>query len=168
MRRWVPFVLISCVWLILVVLNWRRRNYRRVLWWLGCWGLSALTWTPLAFSFGGSQVAKITTSWWSGGVWVLTPLEPASIDTSFWLNIVMTMPQGILLKLNWPRLRWPQWLLAGLATGLSLEGGQAIGNALVSLGRWVDINDVLTNWLGIFLGATLMAVVARKWPTKFD
>ncbi|HIW72426.1 MAG TPA: VanZ family protein [Candidatus Levilactobacillus faecigallinarum] len=168
MVRWGPFLLVSCVWFGLVVRAWRRGQYRRVLWWLGCWGLSALTWTPLAFSFGGSAVAKITTTWWSGGIWVLTPLQPASIDTSFWLNILMTVPQGILLKLNWPHLAWPSWLLAGLATGLTLEGGQAIGNALVSLGRWVDINDVLTNWTGVFLGAALMALVMKCWPTKFN
>lgn len=168
MVRWGPFLLVSCVWFGLVVRAWRRGQYRRVLWWLGCWGLSALTWTPLAFSFGGSAVAKITTTWWSGGIWVLTPLQPASIDTSFWLNILMTVPQGILLKLNWPHLTWPSWLLAGLATGLTLEGGQAIGNALVSLGRWVDINDVLTNWTGVFLGAALMALVMKCWPTKFN
>lgn len=168
MSRWVPFGLVSLIWLGLMIKNWQQRRYRRVVWWLGCWGLSALTWTPLAFSFGGSDLAGITTSWWSGGVWVLTPLQPASIDASFWLNVLMTMPQGALLLLNWPRLRWPQWLLAGLGTGLALEGGQAIGNALVSLGRWVDINDVITNCAGVFFGAWLVAVIRRRWLKNGD
>lgn len=161
MIRWIPFMLVSCGWLVLVVKNWRARNWRRVLWWLGCWGLSALIWTPVAFSFGSESIGKITTSQWGGGVWVLIPLEPASIDTSFWLNVVMTFPQGVLLKWNWPQLRWSQVIGAGLLTGLTLEGGQAIGNAFVALGRWVDINDVLTNWTGVVLGACACALVAR-------
>lgn len=164
MSRWVPFGLVSLIWLGLIIKNYQQHRYRRVLWWLGCWALSALTWTPLAFSFGtNGELAQIHTSWWSGGVWVLRPFDPADMDTSFWLNIVMTMPQGMLLRLNWPHLRWPQWLLAGLGTGLALEGGQAIGNAWVSLGRWVDINDVITNWTGIVLGALVMTWVGHHW-----
>jgi len=156
MGRWIPYIIMSLIWL---VLSWHavtQHHYRRLLWWLGCWVLATLTWTPVAFSFGSDTVGQVTTHWIAGGIWVLRPFERASMDTSFWLNIVMTIPQGMLLGLNWPRLRWPQWLLAGLATGLTLETGQALGNWLVSLGRWVDINDVLTNCLGVVLGAGLV------------
>ncbi|MFC6290012.1 VanZ family protein [Levilactobacillus angrenensis] len=168
MSRWVPAIMVSLVWLGLSLNAASHRQYRRVWWWLGCWGLSLLTWTPVAFSFGSDSVSIITTHWIAGGIWVLQPLGRGSVDASFWLNILMTMPQGCLLRLNWPRLRWPQWLLAGLATGLSLETGQALGNWLVQLGRWVDINDVITNCTGVVLGAALMALAQRWWQKKFE
>lgn len=155
MVRWLPYIVVSLIWLGVFLRAWHYRQYRRCWWWLGCWGLTTLTWTPIAFTFGNG-VGLITTHWIAGGIWVLKPFEPASMDTSFWMNILMTVPQGVLLGINWPRLRWPQWLLAGLATGLSLEAGQAVGNYLVSLGRWVDINDVITNCAGVFIGALLL------------
>ncbi len=164
--RWLPYIIVSCVWAGMTVQAFRHQRYRRLFWWLGCWALATLTWTPIAFSFGSSSVGQVMTHWIAGGIWVLRPFERASMDTSFWLNIVMTVPQRILLKMNWPRLRWPQWLLAGVATGLTLEAGQALGNWLVSLGRWVDINDVITNGLGVFIGAFLMSWIQRRDQAK--
>ncbi|TGD18106.1 VanZ family protein [Levilactobacillus suantsaiihabitans] len=168
MIRWIPAVLVSLIWLGLSLRAARARQYWRLLWWLGCWGLSLLTWTPIAFSFGSDSVSVITTHWIAGGIWVLQPLGRGSVDASFWCNILMTVPQGCLLRLNWPRLRWPHWLLAGLATGLSLETGQALGNWLVSLGRWVDINDVITNCTGIVIGAALATLGQHYWSKKFE
>lgn len=166
MVRWLPYIGVSCLWLILGVTAGWRHDYRRVGWWLGCWALVTLTWTPVTFSFGSANLGAVTTHWFAGGIWVLRPFERASMDTSFWLNIVLTVPQGILLGLNWPRLKWPEWLLAGVATGLILESGQALGNWLVHLGRWVDINDVITNCLGLFLGAVVMFGIRTQRQRK--
>lgn len=160
MARWLPFVLVSLVCLGLTVRDGRRRSWPRVGWWLGCWSLAALTWIPVTVTFG-SQVAGIQTFHWANGTWVLWPLQPAGIDASFWLNIVMTIPQGMLWQWNFNG-RWPQWLSVGLVTGLTLETGQAIGNYLVGLGRWVDINDVLTNTLGVILGALIFVWGQRR------
>ncbi|WP_261810742.1 VanZ family protein [Levilactobacillus humaensis] len=160
MTRWLPFMLASLVCLGLVLRAGHQRSWPRVGWWIGCWVLVALTWIPVTVTFG-SQVADIQTFHWANGTWVLWPLQPAGIDASFWLNIVMTIPQGMLWQWNFNG-RWPQWLGAGLATGLTLETGQAIGNYLVGLGRWVDINDVLTNALGVLLGALIFAWGRRQ------
>lgn len=58
-----------------------------------------------------------------------------------------------------------QWVLAGILTGLTLEAGQALGNWLLGLGRWVDVNDVLTNATGIVIGAILFWCW-RQWQQK--
>lgn len=166
MVRWVPFGLVSLVWLVLIGRRLRQRRFWRAGWWLGCWALSALTWTPVALSFGSAmQLGQLPTHWWANGVWVVRPFAPGDLDASFWLNIVMTVPQGALLAINWPQLRWYQWVYVGLAVGLTLESGQALGNALVSLGRWVDINGILTNGLGVVLGA-LAVTGYRHWRTR--
>lgn len=162
--RWLFYIVISLLWGSLIVHALFNRQYRRCWWWLGWWLLTTLTWTPVTLNFG-SAVGGITTHWWAGGIWVIRPLQPASVDTFFWLNIVMTVPQGGLLAWNWPRLRWPQWVLAGIFTGLTLEAGQALGNWLLGLGRWVDVNDVLTNATGIVIGAILFWCW-RQWQQK--
>lgn len=162
MIRWLPFILVSLLWVTLILSDWRHSRFRRVLWWLGCWGLSMLTWTPIAITLGGS-VGQIQSFQWAGGTWVLWPLQPASLDASFWLNIVMTVPQGMIWQFNHGTHRWRQWLVAGLATGLTLESGQAVFNRLVGLGRWVDINDVITNCLGVMIGATIMLALQRRY-----
>lgn len=77
----------------------------------------------------------------------------------------MTVPQGIIWQYNHSHQRWRQWLLAGLGVGLTLEAGQALFNRLVSLGRWVDINDVITNCLGVVIGAAIMLVLQRRYQT---
>ncbi|NLR32808.1 VanZ family protein [Levilactobacillus tujiorum] len=164
MIRWLPFILVSILWVSLSLRDWQHAQRRRIWWWLGCWGLSTLTWTPVALSFGNS-VGQIQTFWWAGGIWVIWPLQPASIDTSFWLNILMTVPQGIIWQYDHSHHRWRQWLLAGLGVGLTLEAGQALFNRLVSLGRWVDINDVITNCLGVVIGAAIMLVLQRRYQT---
>ncbi len=162
MIRWLPFILVSLLWASLGLKDLLAHRYRRIWWWLGCWGLNALTWTPITITLGNS-VGEISSFEWAGGTWVLIPLQRASIDLSFWANIVMTVPQGMLLQFNWSQTRWPRWLLAGLATGLTLETGQAIFNACVHLGRWVDINDVLTNCLGVIIGAACMWGLQRHF-----
>lgn len=162
MGRWIPFISVSLLWIVLLLRDFQQHRYRRTWWWLGCWGLSALTWTPVTITLGGS-VGQIQNFWIAGGTWVIWPLQPASVDLSFWLNIVMTIPQGIIWQYNHSQHRWRQWLLAGLATGLTLEGGQAIFNRLVSLGRWVDINDVLTNCTGVIIGAACMLALQRHY-----
>lgn len=160
MDRWLPYGVVSLIWVSLIFRTISRRQYRLALWWLGCWGLASLTWTPVALNFGGT-VGEITTHWWFGGIWVIHPLQAASMDASFWLNILMTVPQGVLWQLNHHQSRWRQWLVVGLATGLTLEVGQALGNWAVSLGRWVDINDVITNCLGVMIGAASWRFVQR-------
>lgn len=163
MVRWLPFILISVLWATLCLRDWTHHRFRRIWWWLGCWGLNALTWTPIAITLGGS-VGQIQSFQWAGGTWVLWPLQPAGIDLSFWLNIVMTVPQGMVWQYNHSSHRWRQWLVVGLATGFTLEAGQALFNWWVSLGRWVDINDVITNCLGVVIGAALMLVARRHYP----
>jgi len=159
--RWVPYVIVSVILALLCGYAWRGRQYATLGWWLGWWLLATLTWTPITVTTG--SVAGITTHWWANGIWVIRPLQRASIDASFWFNIMMTIPQGWLWHWRWPRWNWPIWLLAGVLTGLALEGGQALGNWLFGLGRWVDINDIITNALGVILGYGFAKFLQGKW-----
>lgn len=159
--RWIPYVGVTAILVGLVGHTWRRQQYASMSWWLGWWLLATLTWTPITVTTG--SVAGITTHWWANGVWVVRPLQKASIDASFWFNIVMTLPQGWLWYRRWPRLNRLIWPLLGVVTGGALETGQALGNWLVGLGRWVDINDIITNALGVVLGYGLAKIWQDKW-----
>ncbi|GAB7169545.1 hypothetical protein TUA1478L_15410 [Lactiplantibacillus plantarum] len=55
--------------------------------------------------------------------------------------------------MEFSRLALASFYLVGFLTGLTLELGQFILDWLVNLKRWVDIDDVITNWAGVIIGA---------------
>lgn len=68
MIRWLPFILVSLLWASLCLKDLLAHRYRRIWWWLGCWGLNALTWTPITITLG-SSVGDISSFEW--GRWHL-------------------------------------------------------------------------------------------------
>ncbi|ERL44605.1 integral membrane protein [Lactiplantibacillus paraplantarum] len=71
---------------------------------------------------------------------------------------------------NFPDLPWRRFIWLGLLTGLTLELGQFILDWLVNIKRWVDIDDVITNWAGVILGAASYKIVRHipglRWLQK--
>jgi len=67
-------------------------------------------------------------------------------------NIALFLPIGFFGGLS---LRWRVWVLTAAACGISI--GIEVGQLIVG-GRWVDIDDVLLNSFGAFVGATAASV----------
>lgn len=82
-------------------------------------------------------------------------------NIGFWLNIVMTMPVGgLILLLNSARVRFPILWMYGLLLGIFIESMQFIlDNSIKRFSRFVDINDVISNTLGVVLGFYILLVV---------
>lgn len=78
---------------------------------------------------------------------------------NFWGNIVMFMPWGFGLVLLWRRKqRLPSVLLHSLGLTLTIETVQLF------IGRSVDVDDLILNFLGSCLGAALYFVVRKRFP----
>ncbi|MFD1672030.1 VanZ family protein [Agrilactobacillus yilanensis] len=86
------------------------------------------------------------------------------IGADFFLNILMTVPLGIYLGLFAKNTNLKQSLQLGLLTGLTIESAQFIADQVVDLKRWVDINDIITNCLGVIVGYLIFKLVARLLP----
>ena len=78
---------------------------------------------------------------------------------NFWGNIVMFMPWGFGLVLLWKRKQrlWSV-ILHSLALTFSIETIQLF------IGRSVDVDDLILNFLGSFLGAALYFVLRKRFP----
>lgn len=79
-------------------------------------------------------------------------------NIGFWLNVVMTMPVGgLILLLKNARVRFIILWLYGLLLGIFIESMQFIqDNSIKGFSRFVDINDVISNMLGVVLGFYLL------------
>jgi len=76
-------------------------------------------------------------------------------------NVLLTIPFGVGVSLL-ARLRRGAWLWLPPLVGLALEGGQlALSLLLRSPLRVTDVNDVLLNALGVWIGLGLVWVVRR-------
>ncbi len=68
-------------------------------------------------------------------------------------NIAMTVPFGILVLLALKKPNWWKLLLIALALPIVIESAQAIiGFSINSMYRMVDIDDVILNALGVYIG----------------
>jgi len=77
-------------------------------------------------------------------------------------NLLLTLPAGVALGFSRISRRWAiAW--AGLTLGIGLEGAQlAVSLGLGCAYRAVDINDLLLNAAGVWLGAGLVRLARRK------
>ncbi|WP_311407649.1 VanZ family protein [Liquorilactobacillus uvarum] len=88
------------------------------------------------------------------------------IDTGFFLNILMTVPLGGYLFLI-KRLNLKQVILFGFGVGASIEFSQFIYDLLFHISRWIDINDVITNALGVIIGYGFVVLLKKTGIKKF-
>lgn len=82
-------------------------------------------------------------------------------NIGFWLNVIMIMPVGgLILLLKNDRVGFIILWSYGLLLGLFIESMQFIlDNSIKGFSRFVDINDVISNMLGVVLGFYLLLVV---------
>lgn len=85
----------------------------------------------------------------------------AHVNPEFWANVALTVPLGGIYYLA--KRRWSVWALLGaaLVPGFLIEFGQLLADLFVNLSRVVDIDDWLTNSLGVLLGWLAIAGLDR-------
>ena len=82
----------------------------------------------------------------------------SAYSTSF-LNVLLFVPLGYFLTVLWKPFRNPLWnLLTGLGISITIELLQLFTY------RATDVNDLITNTLGTFLGWILGRIVIRVFP----
>lgn len=112
--------------------------------------LAAIVFTPLSFS--GTAVYIMPP-----GIGRVNLTQLDVFNLGFAENILMTLPLGLLLKWIWPRLTFRGAAFCGLLVGGSIETLQYLLSQHWLINRSSDINDVLANLLGVFIGSLLVA-----------
>ena len=96
----------------------------------------------------------------------LIPLQNFHID--FFENILMTVPAGGFMAIFFRRFR--SRTIVGLAVlpGLTIELCQLVSDFCCGLYQVVDIDDVITNWLGVLIGFALTEMVIAILPRHLN
>ncbi len=119
-------------------------------------GVVAVTVFPIRVGSRGHGAGE---PWWTVVQWVPFQVEPLS----FWLNVLMFVPLGVLLPLIRPRAGSVRRLAARAAcASAAIE--------LVQFGLWltlgsrrtVDVNDLIANTAGALLGLLLLRMAATR------
>lgn len=156
MSRWIPFVAYAILILVVASLSWSRfhKFWQRVT----IIGISAylivllrLCMTPIFFDF---MTANRNLRYFHGVPYNLVAFQ--QIDMEWFLNIVMTVPFGVMLYLCWPKMRPLTALIIGCLFSCFIEGSQFVCDFLFHIGRVADIDDIITNTVGALLGFILI------------
>ena len=75
-------------------------------------------------------------------------------------NVLLFVPLGILIPLVWRRLGFWRGLLLAIAVSVSIEAVQYFSSAWGSY-RTADVNDVILNGVGAFLGLSFVSLLLR-------
>lgn len=86
------------------------------------------------------------------------------LDATFYLNIVMAVPVGVYYSLLIPRANILKVFLVGILASGVVEVVQYILNYSVLLNRNVDINDIISNVLGVMIGYIFLKVIGLVFP----
>lgn len=154
MKIWIPFILITfaMIWLLITLILrhhdtvWQKITLFSA--WIYAFFICRICFAPEPFYFIPTH--NIHYFWVHGMIVNLIPFQDLSI--AFWLNIVMTIPAGIFYALILHPKRVSSILGLSLATGLVIETTQFIINWFVNLGRWVEVDDLITNAIGVLIG----------------
>lgn len=79
---------------------------------------------------------------------------------TFLLNVVMTVPLGLLLPLLVGVRSVTGAALVGLLVSAGIESAQGLADLLFDLGRAVDVNDLIANTTGAVLGLLCLRLLA--------
>jgi glycopeptide antibiotics resistance protein len=164
------------------VLLWQRHRWARWPQALAALALAAYAWWICSVAFFPIPLPPAVASLRAGGqfqgyAWVnliplrelihsLPALSAARLVREFGGNLLLFVPFTLFAPLLWPRLRtwwWP--LAAGVGGSLAIEVLQLVLAVIVGYPyRQTDVDDVIVNASGAFLGYAL-AVLLRRWVT---
>lgn len=83
--------------------------------------------------------------------------------TDFVLNIMMTVLLGIALVVFWPRqASVVMGLFIGYCLGAAIELLQLLGRVTIANDRYVSINDIIANALGVAVGVVVVRIFTRN------
>lgn len=82
-----------------------------------------------------------------------------STTADFYQNVVMMLPMGVYIGLMVPQFNWRGVVVAGGLISIAIETMQFFLDLTVGLSRWVDINDVITNTLGVLVGWLILKLL---------
>jgi glycopeptide antibiotics resistance protein len=153
------------LWGLWMVASWLRLRHRAVLtplrlvtaWVMGCYLVIvlAVTLLPLQLAFGAYANHASTLS--KANVIPLVTIDPRT----FVLNLVMTVPLGIVLPLVRPVRGLVHLMGLALGVSASVEMVQFLTNVLLSSGRLADVNDLVGNTLGASAGFLTLRCLCR-------
>jgi glycopeptide antibiotics resistance protein len=86
------------------------------------------------------------------------PYERTAQVVELMLNVALFVPGAFAAALLWPRVRWWQWVLLGLAVSVGIETVQAV----FLPDRDAQVRDLVSNSLGAALGAGVPITLRRK------
>lgn len=155
-----------------VVLAWRTRRPSYVVCWLvfGVYLLTVVNLTLFPIPFDPSAREWWTWDWmWRYNI-NLVPFELGDyfslrvVLMQLALNVVMTVPFGFGLSFVVEGLRGRHFLVLGPLVGLIIEGAQLMMCVLLRINyRTIDINDVMMNTFGVWLGYVGFLLFAWVW-----
>lgn len=148
---------------ILMVVSWlvlRGRGRLTVPRLAACWAASwyavavlGATMLPMRLSWGGGQI--------EGHRLILEPVVGMR-PLDFLLNIVMTVPLAAVLHVLFGVRDRRRVVLTGLLLSLAIELSQALLVITLHGNRWADVNDLMANTLGAYLGHVLLRRLMRS------
>ncbi|MFD5573075.1 VanZ family protein [Streptomyces cadmiisoli] len=119
-------------------------------------GVAGFTFFPFQIAYG--KLAD-DMAWYNQINWI--PVLTLDVPTAV-LNVIMTVPLGVLLPFVSGKITSPRRALAyGAAFSLAIEVAQILGCVLFNNYRGADVNDVFTNALGCLLGYSLLQLTLK-------
>ncbi|WP_366017771.1 VanZ family protein [Limosilactobacillus sp.] len=112
--------------------------------------------TPVTFSF---LTANRNLRYFHGVPYNLIPFQ--QLDLEWLLNVIMTIPLGIILYLIGRKNQLVTVFFLSLLFSLFIEGNQFVCDFLFHIGRVADIDDLITNTLGGIIGFYSLKLLDR-------
>lgn len=159
MKVWIPFVIICFLLAYWLIRLWQRptESFWQRLTLFAAWIYTAficrICFAPATFQF--TPTHNIHYFLIDNRI-ILNLIPFQDMDIAFWLNVVMTVPAGIFYALIIRPKHWYSILGLSIGTGLFLETTQFIIDWTVNLGRWVEVDDLITNAAGVLIGLLIV------------
>lgn len=166
MRSWIPFIGYLMIIMLFTGYYWSRfhkvgQRITIMLMAIYLVIICRLCLTPIVFNF---MTANRNLHYFHGVPYNLLPFQ--QLDMEWFLNIMMTIPFGILLYLMWPKLSVGSAIIFGMLFSGFIEGNQFIGDFLFNIGRVADVDDIVTNTLGTVVSFVIMYLLSQTFIRK--
>lgn len=160
MIKWIPFTIL--IFIIAITADRLSRTHQkfgqRLTIWTAAVYFAAVSWLTMTPTSLDIPTASKHFFYFHTIAYNIIPFQGTSVE--FFLNILMTVPAGIYLYL-WGQRSHRLWkvLLVGVGLGLLIESCQFVCDLVFDLQRTADIDDVITNAFGVYLGFIGMGVL---------